>query len=137
MRSVPQLGSIESGNQRGEDLALPTKLHLLLPILLNLPFAKGTVNKPAKIASLELPGRTFFSHLQRATPFVPTGLATCVRETLEIQKKQQLPFGVCRDVSPSLFEALYRFGRDTQQSSYLRLGFAQMATNLRKFGAIH
>lgn len=37
----------ESWNQRSKDLALPAKTHLLFPVVLNLPLARGTVDKPA------------------------------------------------------------------------------------------
>jgi len=51
--------------QREQNLARPTNLHLFMPIFLNGTFANGYINKPTEIPSLELPCRTLFLTFKR------------------------------------------------------------------------
>jgi hypothetical protein len=66
--------------ERGsKDLAAPARLHLFTPIFLHSALTDGSVDEPAEITRLKLPGRTLFFVFGRAFLDDPTGLLPLVR----------------------------------------------------------
>jgi hypothetical protein len=127
----------ERRDQRAKHLTFPAKSHLLVPTLLGAALAYGTVDEPAEASGLELPNNAFLSDCRTTVHLLPTWSDFARRRPFEVQKEQELTLDVQRDVSPGLFEALHRFGGDTQQLGYLLLGLVQIAANLHELLAIH
>jgi hypothetical protein len=54
-----------------EYLTGTTYFHLVAPVFLWLALTDGSINKPAKVPDLKLPGRTFFPEFFRAFSGLP------------------------------------------------------------------
>jgi hypothetical protein len=66
------------------------------------------------MSHLKLPGRASSLSLHWTSPYHPTRSALLAAEFLQNQKIKDLTFNMNRDVSPTLFEALYGFKRSPQ-----------------------
>jgi hypothetical protein len=97
---------------------------------LHLSLADRAIDKPAQMPTSKLPCRTVSSHLPRTLLYHPTGRTPLLMGSLSGQEKEHLSFGIGRNVSPSLLETLYGFGRNPQELCHFALAFSQMASNL-------
>lgn len=123
--------------QRSKYLTGTADLHLCFPILLDPTIAYRTINKPAKVAGFELPGRTHLSSLHRAIFHNPARLFAFVFSLWSRDQKKHLPFYVSRHRSPALFVAVDSFKRSAQKLGDLLLGFSEFVAELFEFVAVH
>jgi len=91
--------------------------------------AHRSINKPAKVSTVKFPRRTCFPDFHGAFFYNPTGLLLPVSISLHSKKKEHLSLNMYRNISPSLFEALYGFKRGSEQFCQLALRFSQLAPN--------
>lgn len=114
-----QAGQLE---KRRQDLTLTADAHFVLPAALCLTFADGTVDEPAKLSSLKLPGWTFFAAADRTFFYYPAWFWFFLFDTDSGQEKEYLPFHMGGNRAPALFIAVYGFNRNANQFSQLLLG---------------
>jgi hypothetical protein len=86
-------------------------------------FAKGAIEEPAEMATLELPSRTVLPF--ETLLLLPAGNHVCVSAALIDQKEKNLAFDVGWDRTPALFVAVYGFKRHPEKLSQLLLGLAK------------
>ena len=89
-----------------------TDLHLLLPVLLGLALADSTVDEPAKLAGLKLPGRAMFAALGRAFFDGPAGFEVFLVNSGPGKKEEYLTFNMGRYFSPALLVTMDSFYGD-------------------------
>ena len=115
---------VQSGKNRLKYLAFSARFHFFTPAFLYVAMAYGSINKPAKISTVEFPRRAGFPGFHVAFIYNPTGLLLSVSISLHSKKKEHLPLYMNRNISPSLLEALYGFTRGTEQFCHLALRFS-------------
>ena len=114
--------------------ALFAKLDFFRPVDVCAAAADGAVDKPAKAAGIEFPGRTVQLENLRTFQDVPAGLGAGRRVvSFQIKQKKHLPLGMGRDAAPSLFIAAHRFDGAAQQMRHFLLGFVQLFADTDKF----
>ncbi len=114
--------------ERDQNLTLSTNFHLFVPILLNFPFTYGAVNKPTKLSSSELPGRTFFFDLRRTSLHHPARLLGFIIPPHPEDQKKDLPFHMDRYLSPPLLVAMDGLNRCAKNFGHLLLRLVQFLT---------
>jgi len=62
---------------------LLAEFYLLLPVILKLTLAKGSVDKPTKIPRLKFPGSTVLSTFSRAVSHLPTRAGVFAQGSLQ------------------------------------------------------
>jgi hypothetical protein len=105
--------------------------------LLDPAIAYRTVNKPAKFAGLELPGRTHFSSLHRAIFHDPARFFAFEFSLKSGDQKKHLPFHVGRYRAPPLLVAVHSLKRSAQKLGDLLLSFSEFVAQLFEFVAVH
>ena len=115
-------GQLEQGSKH---LTLPAYLHLVLAPLANSTLTECSVDKPAEMTSLELPGRT---GLFVFTFFLIPAVLSLDQPILALvhQEKVNMLFNMEGNGSPPLFITLHRFQRNTQKLGKDFLGFAKL-----------
>jgi hypothetical protein len=108
-----------------------------LPGLAWHAIAYGTIDEPAKVARVELPGRTFVSFLLRTISQVPTVAVFPVAVAFSGEKKKELSFGMGWNCPPTLFVTTDSFEGNTQESGDLSLNLVKFLPDLDEFRAVH
>jgi hypothetical protein len=106
---------------RVQNLTLSTDLHLFVPILLNFPFTNGAINKPTKLSSPELPGRTFFFDLGRTPLYHPARLSGFIGPPHSEDQKKDVSLYMHWNMSPSLLVAMDSLNRCAKKFGHLLL----------------
>lgn len=122
---------------RPVNFALSTYSHLLLPASLGLALADRSVDEPAKVSGIKLPGGAILPVLRGTTARQPAGLGLLGSAAFQCQNKKHLAFDMHGNVPPALFETLNGFSRNAQDLCHLALRFPQMPTNCRELDALH
>jgi hypothetical protein len=95
--------------ERFQDFTGPTYFHLFMPVLLDPAVTDGSVDEPAKVTRVELPGRTLPFPLWGTFLDGPAGLTILLAFPHTGGQKQDLPFRMDRNLPPPLFVTVYGF----------------------------
>jgi len=120
-----------------KNFARPTDLHLGFPVFLNRAFTNCSVYKPAKLSSLKLPCRTVCFLVRRTFFYSPTRLSAFPVLRYPGDQKKHLPLRRRRNRPPSLFIALNRLKRGSEQLGHLPLGLVQCFSVMDEFFTVH
>ncbi len=120
-----------------KNLTFPANLHFLGPTRFRLSLADRPIDEPADVPRSEFPGRAGFSGWGRATSNLPAGSSIFITSIFHSRQKKQLPLNVHRNLPPSLFEALNRPERYTEELGHLFLGFSKPLAKSIKFPGVH
>lgn len=120
-----------------KNLTFPANLHFLGPTRFRLSLADRPIDEPADVPRSEFPGRTGFSGWGRATSNLPAGSSIFITSIFHGRQKKQLPLNMHRNLPPSLFEALNRPERYTEELGHLFLGFSKSLAKSIKFSGVH
>ena len=105
---------------------MATDAHLVLPAFFGLAFADGAVDEPAELAGLKFPGGALFPALGGAIFDGPARFDVTIAFSRAGEQKQNLPFGVGRDLSPALFIAVQGLERNAKELRQFFLGLAEL-----------
>jgi hypothetical protein len=120
-----------------KNLTFPANFHFLRPPRFRLSLADRPIDEPADVPGSEFPGRAGFSGLGYATSNLPAGSSIFIPSIFHGHQKKHLPLNVHRDFPPSLFEALNRPERYTEELGHLFLGFSKPLPKSLNFFRIH
>ncbi len=120
-----------------KNLTFPANLHFLGPTRFRLSLADRPIDEPADVPRSEFPGRAGFSGWGRATSNLPAGSSIFITSIFHSRQKKQLPLNVHRNLPPSLFEALNRPERYTEELGHLFLGLLQFLPKRMELFVIH
>ncbi len=120
-----------------KNLTFPANLHFLGPTRFRLSLADRPIDEPADVPRSEFPGRTGFSGWGRATSNLPAGSSIFIASFFHGCQKKHLPLNMHRNLPPSLFEALNRPERYTEELGHLFLGFSKPLAKSLNFFRIH
>jgi hypothetical protein len=107
------------------------------PVGARLPFANGSIDKPAEMSRIEFPGGTAPASLRRACLNIPARLDLIRLSPMQGEQKEYLPLDMHGDLPPSLFEALDRLERRPQKRRQLFLGPSEPLSGGLKFLVVH
>jgi len=120
-----------------KNLALPARLHLLLPASLRLSLADRSIDEPAETSKVEFPRRAASSCLQGTLLYHPAGSAFLTRRLLQGEQEQELTLNMYRNVPPPLLKTLHCFYRVAQKPCQLALALSEITADVRKFFFLH
>ena len=120
-----------------KNLTFPAHFHFLGPTRFGLSLADRPIDEPTDVPGSEFPGRAGFSGLGYATSNLPAGSSIFIPSIFHGHQKKHLPLNVHRDFPPSLFEALNRPERYTEELGHLFLGFSKPLPKSLNFFRIH
>ena len=120
-----------------KNLTFPANFHFLRPARFRLSLEDRPIDEPADVPRSEFPGWTGFSGLNRATSNLPAGPSIFIVSFFQGYPKKHLPLNRHRHLPLSLFEALNRPERCTEELGHLFLGFSKSLAKRLKFSWIH
>jgi len=115
----------------------PANLHLFFPVLAHRALTNGSVDKPAEISGLKLPGRAFFPLVARTFFYNPARLFEFIVLPHHGDQEKHLPLRRRRNRPPALFVALNRLNGGSQQLGHLPLGLVQCISVMDEFFTVH
>lgn len=120
-----------------KNLTFPANFHFLGPTRFRLSLADRPIDEPADVPRSEFPGWAGFSGLGHATSNLPAGSSIFIASFFHGCQKKHLPLNMHRNLPPSLFEALNRPERYTEELGHLFLGFPKFLAKSIKFSGVH
>ena len=99
-------------------------------------FTNGAVNKPAKLSSTKLPGRTLFLELRGTFLNNPAGFYGFVGSPCPGDKKMKLPLYVGRHPAPTLLVTVHGLNGCSEQVRQLLLSLFQFLAKKFEFFAV-
>ena len=109
-----------------KDFTFSTDLHLMAPAILRFSEANGPVDKPAKIARIEFPGRTTLTSLYGAALDIPARPGIVRLSFLHIQQEKHLTLDMYGNLPPSLFKTLNGLKRSSQKLCHFFLRLLEL-----------
>jgi hypothetical protein len=120
-----------------KNLTFPANLHFLGPTRFRLSLADRPIDEPADVPRSEFPGWAGLSGLGHATSNLPAGSSIFITSIFHGRQKKQLPLNMHRNLPPSLFEALNRPERCSQELRHLLLGLLQFLPKRMELFVVH
>jgi hypothetical protein len=120
-----------------KNLTGATYFHLFAPVFLWLAFTDGSINKPAQVPYLKLPGRTFFSEFFRAFSRLPAGQFSFIFQRHPGDQEKKLPLNMHGYGARTLLITADGLQGNTQKRCHLFLGLFQLITEMSEFLTVH